>query len=182
VVRTLYVRIPLERVGVLIGPKGLTKQRIEEETGVQISVDSKAGEVSIDESKAEDPSMALRTLDIVKAIGRGFSEERALRLFDPEVFFRSVDIRDFAGKNRKRIAQIKGRLIGTKGKTRRIIEELTGVDMCVYGNTVSLVGDMVRMSIAEKAVEMVLEGSEHASVYRFLENKRREIKMAEMGI
>ena len=104
----------------MIGPKGLTKQRIEEETGVQILVDSKEGEVSIDESKAEDPSMALKTLDIVKAIGRGFSEERALRLFDPEVFFRSVDIRDFAGKNRKRIAQIKGRLIGTKGKTRHL--------------------------------------------------------------
>lgn len=177
----LFVRIPMERVGVLIGPDGSTKKKIEEETGIILSIDSKTGEISIDETKAEDPSLALRALDIAKAIGRGFSEERALRLVDPEEYFRAIDIRDYAGKSRKRINQLKGRLIGSKGKTRRIIEELSGVDMSVYGNTVSLIGDMLRIDIAEKAVEMVLEGSEHASVYRFLENKRKEIKMAEMG-
>jgi ribosomal RNA assembly protein len=171
----------MERVGVLIGPDGNTKKRIEEATGISLSIDSKTGEISIDETKAEDPSLALRVLDIVKAIGRGFSEERALRLVDQEEYFRAIDIRDFAGKSRKRINQLKGRLIGSKGKTRRIIEELSGVDMSVYGNTVSLIGDMLRIDIAEKAVEMVLEGSEHASIYRFLENKRKEIKMAEMG-
>jgi ribosomal RNA assembly protein len=171
----------MERIGVLIGPDGSTKKKIEEETGIMLDIDSKTGEISIDETKAEDPSLALRALDIVKAIGRGFSEERAMRLADPEEYFRGIDIRDFAGKNRKRINQLKGRLIGSKGKTRRIIEELSGVDMSVYGNTVSLIGDMLRIDIAEKAVEMVLEGSEHASVYRFLENKRKDIKMAEMG-
>jgi ribosomal RNA assembly protein len=178
---TLYIRIPMERVGVLIGPDGSTKTRIEEEAGITLDIDSETGEVSIDEAEAEDPSMALKVLDIAKAIGRGFSEERALRLLDPEEYFRAIDIRDYAGKNRKRIAQLKGRLIGRKGKTRRIIEELTGVDMSVYGNTVSIIGDMLRVDIAERAVEMVLEGSEHASVYRYLENKRKEIKMAEMG-
>jgi ribosomal RNA assembly protein len=171
----------MERVGVLIGPDGNTKKKIEEETGITLDIDSKTGEISIDETKTEDPSLALKALDIVKAIGRGFSEERAMRLVDPEEYFRGIDIRDFAGKSRKRITQLKGRLIGSKGKTRRIIEELSGADMSVYGNTVSLIGDMLRIDIAEKAVEMVLEGSEHASVYRFLENKRKEIKMAEMG-
>lgn len=171
----------MERIGVLIGPDGGTKKRIEEEAGVTIDIDSKTGEISIDETKSEDPSMALKALDIARAIGRGFSEERALRLLDPEEYFKAIDIRDYAGKSRKRIAQLKGRLIGSKGKTRRIIEELTGVDMSVYGNTVSIIGDMLRIDIAERAVEMVLEGSEHASVYRFLENKRKEIKMAEMG-
>jgi ribosomal RNA assembly protein len=171
----------MERVGVLIGPDGNTKKRIEEECGITLSIDSKTGEISIDETKAEDPSLALKALDITKAIGRGFSEERALRLVDQEEYFRAIDIRDYAGKNRKRINQLKGRLIGSKGKTRRIIEELSGVDMSVYGNTVSLIGDLLRIDIAEKAVEMVLEGSEHASVYRFLENKRQEVKMAEMG-
>lgn len=171
----------MERVGVLIGPDGSTKKRIEEETGVVVMIDSQTGEVSIDETATEDPSMALKALDIAKAIGRGFSEERALRLLDPDEYFRAIDIRDYAGKSGKRIAQLKGRLIGSKGKTRRIIEELSGVDMSVYGNTVSLIGDLLRIDIAEKAIEMVLEGSEHASVYRFLESKRKEIKMAEMG-
>ncbi len=171
----------MERIGVLIGPAGSTKKRIEDETGVFISIDSKTGEISIDETAAEDPTLALKALDIAKAIGRGFSEERAMRLLDFDEYFRAIDIRDYAGKNRKRIAQLKGRLIGSKGKTRRIIEELSGVDMSVYGNTVSLIGDMLRIDIAERAVEMVLEGSEHAAVYRFLEGKRQEIKMAEMG-
>lgn len=179
--KTLYTRIPLERVGVLIGPDGRTKKRVEDETGVTIEVDSRTGEVTIDERGAEDPSLALKALDIARAIGRGFSEERALRLLDPDEYLRAIDIRDYAGKSKKRIAQIKGRLIGTKGKTRKTIEELTGVEMSVYRNTVSLIGDIVSISIAEKAVEMMLEGSEHSSVYRYLESKRKEIRMAEMG-
>ncbi len=72
-------------------------------------------------------------------------------------------------------------MIGTRGKTRRIIEDLTGADMSVYGHTVSLIADDVQLPIAQEAVEMLLKGSEHATVYRFLERKRGELRIAEMG-
>jgi len=56
----LFARIPAERLGVLIGPDGETKRRLQELTGTRIAVDSASGEVTIDERGANDPVMASR--------------------------------------------------------------------------------------------------------------------------
>src|SRR5207244_2887267 len=134
----LYARIPAERLGVLIGPEGVTKQRLQQSTGTRIAVDSVSGEVTI-EAGASDPVLALKARDIVQAMARGFSEDRAFRLLDEDAYLEVLDIKDFA-HSRNRVAQIRARLIGTRGKTRRIIEELTGVDVSVWGHTVALSG------------------------------------------
>ena len=176
----LYARIPQERIGVLIGPDGATKRRLEAETGCKVLVDSESGEVTIDESAAKDKFLAVKMRDLVTAIGRGFSEERAFRLLDDDSYFVVLDIKDHA-RTPARIAQVRARVIGTRGKTRRIIEDLTGADMSVYGHTVSLIADDVQLPIAQEAVEMLLKGSEHATVYRFLERKRGQLRIAEMG-
>jgi len=176
----LYARIPQDRVGVLIGPEGWTKRRLEEHTGIHVEIDSASGEVTIDEAGASEPVMALKARDIVQAIGRGFSEDRAFRLLDEDIYLEVLDIKDFA-RSRARVEQIRARLIGTRGKARRIIEELTGVDMSVLGHTVALVGPTFEMAIAREAVIMLLRGSEHRTVYRFLERKRADIKAWQMG-
>jgi ribosomal RNA assembly protein len=176
----LYARIPSERVGVLIGPAGGTKRRLQQATGTRIEVDSPTGEVTIDEADVKDPVMALKARDIVQAIGRGFSEERAFRLLDDDVYLEVFDIKDFA-RTKARLEQVRARVIGTRGKTRRLIEELTSVDMSVFGHTVALLGPTFEMAIAREAVVMLLRGSEHATVYRFLERKRADIKAWQMG-
>ncbi len=176
----LYARIPQERIGVLIGPGGQTKRLLEERTGVRLLVDSETGEVTVDESEATDKFLAVKVRDLVLAIGRGFSEERAFRLLEDNSYFVVLDIKDYA-RSPARIAQIKSRVIGTRGKTRRIVEDLTGADVSVYGHTVSIIADDVQLPIAQGALEMLLRGSEHATVYRFLERKRAELKIAEMG-
>lgn len=176
----LYARIPQERIGVLIGPGGGTKQRIEDETGVKVLVDSESGEVTIDESAAKDPFLAIKVRDLVLAVGRGFSEERALRLLDPDSYFVVLDIKDYA-RSPRRIAQVKSRIIGTRGKTRRILEDLTGAAVSVYGHTVAIIADDLQLPIAQEAVTMLLQGSEHSTVYRFLERKRADLRIAEMG-
>ena len=92
----LYARIPAERLGVLIGPDGATKKRLQQSTGTQIAVDSTTGEVTLDESRASDPVLALKARDVVQAIARGFSEERAFRLLDEDAYIEIFDIKDFA--------------------------------------------------------------------------------------
>lgn len=176
----LYARLPAERVGVLIGPEGSTKSRLQETTGTQITVDSATGEVTIDESRAPDPVLALKARDIVQAMARGFSEERAFRLLDEDAYLEVLDIKDFA-HSKNRVAQIRARVIGTRGKTRRILEELTGVEVSVWGHTVALIGGAFEMAIAREAVVMLLRGSEHKTVYRFLERKRADLKAYQMG-
>lgn len=176
----LYARIPMERVGVLIGTEGSTKERIEEASGVVLDVDSETGEVTVDESRAEDPSLALKVKDVVTAIGRGFSEGKALGLLDPDTYLRIFSIKDYASRP-NRIAQLKGRVIGTKGKTRELIEELSGAHVSVYGHTVALIGTALPLEVASRAVEMLLRGSEHAAVYRYLESRRADLRVDEMG-
>ena len=51
----------------------------------------------------------------------------------------------------------------------------------VYGHTVALIGEAFHLAIAREAVEMLLRGSEHNTVYRYLERKREHIKAYEMG-
>ncbi len=176
----LYARLPQDRLGVLIGPDGGTKKRLEQRTGTHLEIDSATGEVTIDEAGAQDPVLALKARDIVQAIGRGFSEDRAFRLLDDDIYLEVLDIKDFA-RSKARVEQIRARVIGTRGKTRRLIEELTSVDVSVLGHTVSLLGPTFEMAIAREAVIMLLRGSEHATVYRFLERKRADIKAWQMG-
>lgn len=177
---TLYARVPMERVGVLIGTEGETKARVEEASGVPLEVDSKTGEVTIKEVEASDPSQALKVRDLVTAIGRGFSEEKALRLLEDDVYLRIFDIKEYAS-GPSRMAQLKGRVIGKKGKTRGLIEELTGAMVSVYGHTVALIGTALPLEVASRAVEMLLRGSQHAAVYRYLESQRPALRMDEMG-
>ena len=180
----LYVKIPKERVGVLIGPDGTIKTQIEHSCGVTLEIDSKSGDVTIipKEEEMQKGNVGLNARDIVKAIARGFSPERAMRLVSDDMYLTVIDIRDFAGKDRKHVVRVCGRIIGANGKTRRIIEEMTGAELSVFGNSVAIIGDLMSMDIAQRAVEMLLEGSEHAAVYRFLEARRRDLRFAEMSM
>jgi len=91
----LSVRIPQDRVGVLIGTHGSTKAEIEKISGLKIDVDSETGEVIIDGTSASDPEMPLKVREVVRAIGRGFSPKKAYRLFDSGVYLEIIDLKDF---------------------------------------------------------------------------------------
>jgi len=173
-----FVRIPKERVGVLVGPDGKVKAYIEEKLNVELQIDSEQGDVTILlASNASDPSLIFRAKDVVTAIGRGFAPEHAFRLVrDEEAVFDFIDLRALFGRSESDIKRVKGRIIGMDGKTRRIIEELTSADVVVYGHTVGIIGTFDQANAARGAIQMLIDGSQHHTVYRFLANKRRELK------
>lgn len=168
-----YIRIPKERIGVLIGKDGETKKTIEKISQLHIDIDSEEGDVIFNEQEAKDPLIALKIEDVVRAIGRGFSSEHAFRLFGEETELFIFDIYDYVGKKESHLIRMKARVIGRQGKTKRVIESLTGGILAVYGHTVAVIADYESMDIAKKAIDMLLSGSEHPTVYRYLE---REMK------
>ena len=173
----IYIKIPRDRIAVVIGPRGKTRKVLERRSGIKIDVDTDQNEVTVhDEPEGTDPLMVLKMQDIVKAIGRGFSPDHAMRLFSDDAYFELMDIHDFVGKQKQHVRRVAARIIGADGKTRRIIEEQTGCDLAIYGHTVGIIGDLEDLGVARQAVEMILRGAEHASAYRFLENKRREAR------
>jgi len=175
------VRIPADRVGTLIGKNGETKKLLEKISGIRLDIDAEGEVLFNEEAKGVDPLMALKIMDVIKAIGRGFNPDRAMRLFEDDEYFEAIDLKDVAGDKPNQLGRVRGRLIGTAGKTRRIIEDLTGCYMSVYGNTVALIGNSVSLPVAKHAVELILGGSEHATVYHYLESQRPRLRIAEMG-
>ena len=179
----MHVRIPQERLGVLIGPNGSTKTRIEETTNIDMKIDSREGDVEIMlRPDADDPTQIFHARDVVTAIGRGFAPECALRLLDETVTLEVIDLRELLERSQAALQRIKSRIIGKNGKTRRLIEELTGADVCVYGHTVSIIGGSGQFEAAREAIEMLIEGRYHKTVYGFLHRKRRELKKEELRI
>ena len=174
----MFVRIPKERVGVLVGPDGKVKQRIEEKFMVTLDVESESGGVTVVLSeKASDPSSLFRAKDTVTAIGRGFSPEHAFRLLrNEDDIFDFIDLRVVFGRSESDIKRVKGRIIGANGKTRKLIEELTEASVVVYGHTVGFIGTFEQVDVARNAVQMLINGSQHHTVYKYLQRKRSEFK------
>jgi len=175
----LYARIPEDRVGVVIGPGGGTRREIAARTRASVTVDAEEGEVRT-ESPDTDPDAAMRARDIVLAIGRGFSPDRAYRLLKENTFLGVLDIKFTTGHREKAaLRRIRSRVIGTRGRARTRIEELSGCFVSVYGSTVALIGEEDQLERATRAVEMLLKGSEHSTVFHLLAQLRREAAVAD---
>jgi ribosomal RNA assembly protein len=175
---SMFVRIPKGRVGVLVGPDGKVKQRIEEKFTVELQIESESGGVTIVLSqKANDPSLLFKAKDTVTAIGRGFSPEHAFRLLrNEDDIFDFIDLRVIFGRSESDIKRVKGRVIGANGKTRKLIEELTDASVVVYGHTIGFIGTFEQVDVARNAVQMLIDGSQHHTVYKYLQRKRSEFK------
>jgi len=173
-----FIKIPGDRIGALVGPEGTVKNVIERKLSVRLEVDSENGTVQITLLPTDkDPTVLFRAKEVVTAIGRGFAPEHAFRLLDDEeIIFEVIDLRDIVGKSPSDLKRLKGRVIGKEGKTRRIIEELSEAKISVYGHTIAIIGYPDQSAIAREAVSMLIRGSLHGTVYRFLHKKRRELK------
>jgi ribosomal RNA assembly protein len=172
------VRIPAERIGAVIGKEGATKRFLEGEMGVTILVDSKEGLVTVKaDALKTDPFSATR---VIEAIGRGFSPQKARRLLDEGTALEVIDLRDYAGRSANSLERIRGRVIGLKGKSRRVIEELTACYLSVYGRTVAIIGGAGEVQLASDAVRSLATGSQHRTVYNTLQKARTKRKMERM--
>lgn len=167
------LRVPKERVAVLIGKGGDVKKRIEEETNSKIFIDSKEGEVRI---SGEDSLGLFSAREIIKAIGRGFSPETAMSILKSDCAFELLTISDYVGRSEKTATRLKARVIGTEGKTRKQIEEATETNISVYGKTIGIIGEVEHVMLARRAVESLLAGATHSSVYKWLEKKKKELE------
>ncbi len=170
------VKIPKERIGVIIGKDGKVKSEIEKRTGTKLFVNSETGLVRIVLKESSDPSKILVARSIAEAIGRGFSPEHAYYLLNENYVLDILEL-DLSGKlSKNSLTRIKGRIIGEKGKTRRIIEESTDTFVSIYGKTAAIIGEYEAVRFAREAILMLINGAPHSAVYSFLRRARSELK------
>ena len=171
-----HIKVPQDRIGAIIGVEGKVKETLEKKSGAAIDVDSESGSVTVE---GEDAVRALRASEVIKAIARGFSPEKALKLMDNEDLI--LDLIDLSkiGDSPADLTRIKGRIIGKAGKTREIMESMTGAKISVYGKTISIIGDGDQIQSVRTAIDMLIDGAPHGAVYGYLEKRRREIKQSQ---
>ena len=172
-----YLKIPRDRVGVLIGPKGKAKKRIEAFFGVTLTVDSESGSVEIAlNPDTKDVSVIFTVQNVVKAIGRGFSPRRTEILANEDFDLHIIDLSDYVGDSKNAQARVKGRIIGKDGRSRALLEELTETHISVYGDTVAIIGSVEGLSVAWEAIMKLIKGAFHKTVWNFLYAYRRKMK------
>lgn len=172
-----YLKIPRERIGVLIGPKGKAKKRIEDHFGVALEIDSESGSVEIALNQGNKDITAIFTVrNIVRAIGRGFSPKRAEILAKEDYDLHIIDLTEYVGTSKNAIARVKGRIIGKAGRSRALIEDLTETSISVYGDTIAYIGSPEGLEAAREAIMMLVKGSFHKTVWNYLYAWRRKMK------
>jgi ribosomal RNA assembly protein len=157
------IKIPEERMKFFKNNLEL-KKKLENSSMTKIGIDDDVITV-----ECEDALKIMQTILVLKAFGRGFDFEDALDMLDEENYLEIVEIKDYSGKSRQRLQTLKGRVIGTAGKTKKMIEQYAEVKVAVYGKTVCMIGKWDKVTLAKQAVEMLLSGSLHNTVYRFLQ-------------
>jgi ribosomal RNA assembly protein len=173
------IKVPDDRIGVLIGKNGKVKSEIEEKCKVQLEINSNSGDVVVSSSyEPLSEMLPFKAIEIISAISKGFSPQRAnLLLRDEDLIFQIIDLKEYAGKSSNTMDRIKGRIIGQAGKSRRTIEELSGAYISVSGHTVALIGKFDEVRLANDAIIMILKGSTHKAVYEVLQQARRKNKL-----
>jgi ribosomal RNA assembly protein len=159
------VRIPTNRIPILIGKKREVMRTIEKNLDVRIEIND---EVTI---SGEDALAVMNAENVVRAIGRGFSPERAFKLLSEDMTLCIVPL----PKNKRLLHRISSRLIGEKGRSRENLERLTGCDVSIYGKTVAIIGKPDAVEIARQAVEKLIAGASHGAVWSFVEKRMKEV-------
>lgn len=180
-VTRLYEKIPVERIGVLLGHAGSVKKDIEEKTRTILTIDRETGTVIIEPAFPTTSALDLiKAQNIVRAIGYGFSPERAFRLLDEDQILEVIDVRQYVGDKPNHVKRVIGRVIGEEGRARRNLEELTGTYISVYEPYVAIIGDFETANIAKRAIEMLIEGRMHSTVYRYVDREMFTLKRRRM--
>ena len=161
------VKIPAERIPIL----NSYLRQVEEKGDIELSVSAEEG-VSI---KSADPIAEWKAVSVIKAIGRGFDPSTAVKLFSDDYVFNLINLKEAFDKEKQRI-RVRSRLIGTKGKTRATIEEVSGANVCIYKNTIGFIGKPEEVAMAVEAASMIINGVNHTTVYMFLRKERKKLE------
>ncbi|BCU69010.1 RNA-processing protein [Stygiolobus sp. KN-1] len=168
----MYTTVPDDKLHII---KELIP-RLEEVSNTTIELDEKTKSIKVT-PKQGNAYDAMKVKSVINAIGLGFSVDDAMKLMSDDYVLEVIELKDFSNSVDS-LRRIKGRIIGEKGKAKKIIQEYTGVQILVGDHIVALLGNVEQMSIAKRAIELLLKGKEHNTVYKYLDEAERAMSFA----
>ena len=167
----MYVTVPDEKINII----KVLIPRLEEISNTKIVFNEKTKSISVS-PKNNNAYDAMKVVSVIKAIGLGFEPDDAMKLMSDDYVFEEINLKEVAN-SQDDLKRIKGRIIGEKGKTKKIIQEYTGVKILITDHYVGIIGRMEQVDIAKRAIEMLIKGKEHSTVYRYLDRAERELSL-----
>ncbi len=169
-VTRLSTKIPLDRVGVVIGNNASILEMLRRRLGVRVGVDSSSGSVAIEPLSQGTPvANLLKAKEFIEAVGHGFSPDRAERVLGEDQVLLVIDLKALVGDSENHLRRVKGRIIGEEGRARRNLEEITNTYISVGDTFVAIIGSYEEAEIARQAIQMLIEGRQHSTVYKYAE-------------
>lgn len=139
--------------------------------GARVEVDERGLYIKIQPGPGATVDAVLKLREMAKAVALGFTPEQALLLENDDYALAVVDLKEYTDKP-NHLRRIKGRIIGEEGRARRTIENLAEVHMVVGDSYVAILGKLEDVEIAKRAVEMLIEGKKHSTVYKYIQNAK----------
>ena len=140
---------------------------------VKIRVDRRAGTVEVDPTERTTLNQILKIRDVINAILLGFRYEDAILLEREDYALHVVDLKEYTDKE-NHLVRIKARIIGEEGRARRAMEHLTETKIVIGDRYVAILGPTDNVFAAREALEMLISGKRHGTVYKKLNRWRQE--------
>jgi len=155
---------------------------IEEEFRVKVIVDDNRNEVTIIPSDNTNFDQLMKAKSIIEAISYGFDYDDAQNLRNDDYALEVIDLRDYVSDKDKanHINRIKSRIIGEDGRAKRVLQELTDTKIAIGDKYIAILGPYENVRTARDALEMLIKGRQHSTVYKWIQNWRREIRYREL--
>lgn len=137
------------------------KTELEEKLDIKITIQGR--KVTIIGSQIEEYEASL----VLDAINLGFSARKALQLKDESKIFRVLNIKNLTRK--KNLQNVRARIIGREGKTKRTIENITNSDIVIKDNEIGIIADAESIEDTITGISNLIRGTKEANTYRYLE-------------
>lgn len=106
-------------------------------------------------------------LQVFEAINLGFPARTATLILNENYVFEKVNIKDHT--KRKDLEIVRGRIIGTHGRTKNTIQQISGCELKIQKNTIGIIGPADRIQYAITAITNIIRGSKQNNAYKYLE-------------
>jgi len=120
---------------------------------------------------------------VIQAIDFGFRVDDALLLMNDDFVLEFIEVKEHT--RRKNLKEVRARIIGTGGKARKTIENLTGSEIVIHNNTVGVIVDSVHLDSVVQGIESLIQGAKHGNVFAYLEKQnvsRRKFDEDDLGL
>lgn len=175
------VALPGKRFANFTGKQNKALKDLQDRLQVKITVTVEANRDDVIRIEGE-PENEWLAEQVLKAVDLGFAPKDAFRLLKDDSYLEQLDLEQSMRGNERAVERQKARIIGTEGKAKRTLEELSEAKIALSdGPMVGILGGFDEVQAGKEAILQLLEGRPHQGVYVYLENQKRRREARRMG-